>query len=714
MTTVQDNQLSFWGWGEKLPPHLQSTLRAQIKQANRMFGISGANPNLIPIPSINNLNLSTLPKPRFQISNDQRLSTFCTDNIIDRIRCSFGRSSKNYMQTLQFQSSNSVKNNKSIQIADYVAYPSSDSDISYLLQYCSKNKIAFFTYGGGTSVVNGLELDCDSSLLQSNFNKIYNGVIICNVKKMNKILNVNTIDQTATVEPSVTAAQLNEYLKCDSRYKDYNYTLRHFPQSYEFASIGGMSVTNSGGHYATVFTRINNFIQSCRIVVPRAVGKGSGSGKGNDDPISRGLGLGLGNAVKSRDDGCNYIETANIPSSGSGINPLNVVCLGHEGTLGVVSEITVKLQIKPKYSLSFVINFDKNSDFIEASQYVRCIIQSHIFATNLRLISKSEAFFMGLTKTNQNHICIVGFESNIISNFTSMVDAVYKIVSKCNKMYDKQAKLDIPTKYWKESGGTGIVDVVYLQTTFPTEFSQKRQKFQENSENSNKPANSQQLQAKAKAKASGIDNWFYSFLTAPYFRDYVFRCGLLFETFETCVSWSNLPKMHKNIKLLFNKMVSKYFGKSSIATLTCRFTHVYTDGPGIYYTLFIDPRKCEGFNKYSGNLRDVNNAVEYLKLLYNVWKRMKQAISDSIVSDGGSSTHHHAVGNDHAPSFVKEIGNKNLDWMIYLKRYFDPQWICNPGVVIPFIPKLKQGEGRNDNKDYCPNGFVPAYIASKL
>merc|ERR1719295_1499377 len=189
-------------------------------------------------------------------------------------------------------------------------------------------------------------------------------------------------------------------------------------------------------------------------------------------------------------------------------------------------------------------------------------------------------------------------------------------------------------------------------------------------------------QKQKRDRNDAVGNWFFSFLSAPYFRDEFLRTGLLTETFETCVTWTRLKALHDDIGRKVKESIGRLFFEDCFFVLTKRFTHIYSDGVAIYFTLLIDPRK-EWRKEYEGDYRG------YLRALLNARVQLKNEIQLCVVRNGGSSTHHHAVGKDHAQSFVKEVGVQNIEWMTVLKQHFDPHWILNPGVLIPCPTKNK-------------------------
>ena len=153
--------------------------------------------------------------------------------------------------------------------------------------------------------------------------------------------------------------------------RPHGLTLRHFPQSFEFSTLGGWIATRSGGHYATLYTHIDDFVESLRAVTPAGL-----------------------------------IQSRRLPGSGAGPSPDRML-LGSEGTLGVITEAWMRLQDRPRFRNSVAVSFD---DFLRAAAAVRAISQSGLFPSNLRLLDATEALISGAGDGATN-VLIVGFES---------------------------------------------------------------------------------------------------------------------------------------------------------------------------------------------------------------------------------------------------------------------------------------------------------------
>ena len=179
---------------------------------------------------------------------------------------------------------------------DLVAIPRDEADVVALLDWCSDARIAAIPYGGGSSVVGGVECDVGDD---------YRGAVSIDLRALDQVLEVDRASRAARIQAGVYGPALEDQLR------PHGLTLRHFPQSFEFSTLGGWLATRSGGHYATLHTHIDDFVESIRAVTPRGVW-----------------------------------ESRRLPGSGAGPSPDRML-LGSEGTLGVITEAWMRLQDRP-------------------------------------------------------------------------------------------------------------------------------------------------------------------------------------------------------------------------------------------------------------------------------------------------------------------------------------------------------------------------------
>jgi alkyldihydroxyacetonephosphate synthase len=162
-----------------------------------------------------------------------------------------------------------------------------------------------------------------------------------------------------------------------------------------------------------------------------------------------------------------------------------------------------------------------------------------------------------------------------------------------------------------------------------------------------------------RSAGDAVSSWREAFLGAPYLRDVFVAMGVLSETFETAITWERLPAFHERVMAAAEEAVREACGDGG--RVFCRFTHVYPDGPAPYFTVIAPARRGEEIEQ---------------------WSSIKRAVSDAILAEGGTITHHHAVGRDHRPWYDQQRPETFAMALRGAKAAVDPAGIMNPGVLI--------------------------------
>src|SRR5262249_32612023 len=136
---------------------------------------------------------------------------------------------------------------------DFVARPRDERDIERVLEWCAAETVAAIPYGGGTSVVGGGSPDGAPS---------YDGAGAIGLRALGRVLEVDPVSRAARIQAGAAGPAL------ESQLGEQGLTLRHFPQSFEFSTLGGWIATRAAGHFATVLTHIEDFVESVRAVTP--------------------------------------------------------------------------------------------------------------------------------------------------------------------------------------------------------------------------------------------------------------------------------------------------------------------------------------------------------------------------------------------------------------------------------------------------------------
>jgi alkyldihydroxyacetonephosphate synthase len=173
------------------------------------------------------------------------------------------------------------------------------------------------------------------------------------------------------------------------------------------------------------------------------------------------------------------------------------------------------------------------------------------------------------------------------------------------------------------------------------------------------------LTASGRAEQSAVDSWRNAFLLAPYLRDTFVACGVLSDTFESAITWDRFEDFHAEAMEAARAKVAEVSGTPAAGEgaprVSCRFTHVYPDGPAPYFTV-IAPAVRGG-------------EVEQ-------WDEIKAAASEAVIEAGGTITHHHAVGRDHRPWYDRQRPPAFAAALRAAKAELDPHAVLNPGVLI--------------------------------
>jgi alkyldihydroxyacetonephosphate synthase len=520
--------LKHWGWGfedEQLSP--EQTRAAAAVIVDRL-GFGRLEPEL-PVA----LNDVSLPPPR--LTPPGSLSAICATDRYERCLHAYGRSYADVLRAFRGRFAHPP---------DVVARPRDESELEAVLDWAVSAGAAVVPFGGGTSVVGGVEPRVDGG---------YAGVVTIDLKALDRVLEVDTASLAARIQAGATGPVLEEQLATRGL------TLRHFPQSFEFSTLGGWIATRAGGHFATLYTHIDDLVESARALTPAG-----------------------------------WWESRRLPGSGAGVSPDRML-LGSEGTLGIITEAWVRVRPRPACRASTAVRF---SDFAAGAEAVRNLSQSGLHPSNCRLIDAREAQVTG-AGDGSAALLVLGFESS---------------------GHDVEPSLALALECCGDYGGTWERDV------------------------------------KDRGRASS--QWREAFLRAPYLRDTFIAIGVLSETFETAITWERFPRFNESVLGRATEAVREACGAGLV---TCRFTHVYPDGPAPYYTI----------------LAPASRGAEL-----DQWAAIKGAASDAVLACGGTITHHHAIGRDHRRWYDRQRPEPFATALRAAKAALDPAGVLNPGVLI--------------------------------
>src|SRR5215218_4278024 len=218
---------------------------------------------------------------------------------------------------------------------DAVLLPRSDDEITAILQYCSEHGIAIVPFGGGTSVVGGLDP------IRGDFT----AVVSLDLRRLNELHFLDEVSGEADLGAGVTGPEAERLLG------ERGYSLGHFPQSFQYATIGGFAATRSSGQDSAGYGRFNDMVRGLRTVTPAGV-------------------LDLGRA----------------PESAAGPD-LRQLMIGSEGVFGIITRVRVKVHPTPAASRYEAWSFPA---FATGAEALRAVIQTGTGPTVLRLSDEAE------------------------------------------------------------------------------------------------------------------------------------------------------------------------------------------------------------------------------------------------------------------------------------------------------------------------------------
>ena len=518
-------RLKFWGWGYEgtgLTQDEQQTLIANFAARLALDDIERR-----PVPAVGDVQLRA---PRLDIPSS--LSAICTTAAYERLAHAYGKSFPDSVRAFDRDFANAP---------DIVAFPENEAAVVAVLDWAADNDCAVVPFGGGTSVVGGIEPPVDER---------FAGTISLDLKRLGRVLEIDRTSRAARFQAGILGPALEDALK------PQDLTLRHFPQSFEFSTLGGWIATRSGGHFAMLYTHIDDFVESVRMVTPRGV-----------------------------------IESRRLPGSGAGPSP-DRLAIGSEGALGIITEAWMRLQDRPQYRAAASVLF---VDFVTGAEAVRAIGQSGLNPANVRLLDPAEAEITG-AGDGTSALMVLAFES---------------------ADHPVDDRMDRALAIARDCGGI-----------------------------------------EGKPGAAGA--WRTAFIQMPYFREVLTPIAVINDTFETAITWDRFAAFHDQVMTATRAAIREATGAEGI--VTCRFTHVYADGPAAYYTLHARGR-------HGGLLEQ--------------WRHIKTQASDAVIANGGTITHHHAVGRDHMPWYERQRPDLFAASLRATKAALDPAGILNPGVLVP-------------------------------
>ena len=437
-------------------------------------------------------------------------------------------------------------------VPDAVLYPDKKEHIEQIVEYCAEKKIPVYVYGGGSSVTRGVEC-------------VKGGVSLDMRLRFNKVVSFNETDQVITVQAGMSGPRLEEVLNDAVKLFGAKraYTCGHFPQSFEYSSVGGWVVTRGAGQNSTYYGVISDIVIGQEYASPAGV-----------------------------------IKTDMYPRKATGPD-VGQIMMGSEGAYGVLTHVSLRFfRHMPETIKRFSYMF---ANWKIAQEAAREIMQSEAgYPSVFRLSDPEETELMmrmyNVDESPLRHLFkLKGFKEGEMCLYLGFTNGEKGFSKNCAKN---------ACRICKKYGGMNLTGIV------------------------------------TRAWEKGRFN-------DPYMRDTIHDFGIITDTMECSVNWSNMNQVHRDVRA---------YCKSRPKTICLtHMSHVYPQGANLYFIFIVQMTDPEEF------------------------RALHAGILDAIQKSGAAMSHHHGIGKMFGPWLEGSVGKNQFEIFKTLKRHFDPDNIMNPG-----------------------------------
>jgi alkyldihydroxyacetonephosphate synthase len=444
-------------------------------------------------------------------------------------------------------------------LPDGVAFPESSEQVRALLDYAQQCAAAVIPYGGGTSVVGHLTAQAGEQ-----------PVLTINLSRLSRLINLDREAQLATFGAGIAGPDLEAQLRAQG------YTLGHFPQSFEYSTLGGWVVTRSSGQQSLRYGRIEQLFAGGRLETP------SGT-----------------------------LNIPSFPASAAGTD-LREMVMGSEGRIGILTEVTVRVTPLPQREAFHAVFFRNWND---AEQAARAIAQAKFPLSMLRLSNPTETL---TTLTLAGHKKLIGLLQTYLSWRGCRAEKCLMLIGASGSSDGVQQALSGALRIARGRHGVHVGQAIGKK-------------------------------------------WKQNRFRNVYLRNTAWQHGYAIDTVETAVDWPRVGNMMAAVEQAATAALAALGERLHTYT---HLSHIYAQGASVYTTFVY--RLAGDFEQ------DMQR-----------WAALKRAVCEAIVANGGTISHQHGVGTDHAPYLLAEKSALGIGAMRQLFHHFDPTEMMNPGKLLP-------------------------------
>jgi alkyldihydroxyacetonephosphate synthase len=532
----------WWGWGD--PSILPELDQAALGTLRERVGELAPTPRAAGLDEFQLPPAEPLPSALVEAVGEENVFTGVEDRVRHATGCGYADLAR-------------LRGGRLDAAPDAVLLPSDADAVKRVVDLCATEGVAVVPFGGGTSVVGGVEP------LRGSHSRVVS-------LDLARLRGVEVDDRSLT-------ARLGAGLRGPEAEADlaaHGLVLGHYPQSFEYATIGGFAATRSAGQASSGYGRFDALVSSVRLIAPAG-----------------------------------DLRTLETPHTAAG-PALRELVVGSEGVFGVIPDVTVRVRPAPRvrrYEAWMAESFGAGTEI------VRALAQGPGLPDVIRVSDEEETEvslalsgprgvagalfggYLGLRRRRGGSLVVVGLEGD-------------------EESVARRRALSVRAL---RRGGAAYLG------------------------------------------QSAGRSWEHGRYQGPYLRDTLMEMGAMVETLETSHAWSRLGELHAAAGAAIRDSLA---AQGTPGLVFCHLSHAYADGASLYFTFISRTRRGEEIAQ---------------------WQEVKRAACEAIVAHGGTITHHHAVGRDHAPYMEAEVGGLGLDVLRAAKERFDPAGIMNPGKLLP-------------------------------
>ncbi len=461
----------WWGWGEEGKAY-------HLPDPERFWGYIRARLGPTEASSrLESLEGVQLRPPRLTAAVISKFGTIAGEGGVstegpDRAVRSLGKGYKDLVRIRQGQVPNPT---------DVVVWPRTEEQVTAVVELAAREGVAVIPFGGGTSVVGGVEPAGEGPALT------------LDLGEMARVVRIERESATATVEAGIAGPDLEHQLNAAG------FTLGHFPQSFEYSTLGGWIATRSAGQKSTLYGKIEERVEGLRLAYPDGV-----------------------------------LTTPAVPAAAAGPDLVQLIA-GSEGTLGVITEATLRLASLPAYQDYRGYLFH---DFAEGIAAARELMQAGLEPAVLRLSDEPETASSLALRPARHGLAAA--------------------VERAGIWYLSRKGLDL------ESASIMILGFEGGEAAVKHGWAEAKPILRRH--------DGQSL-GRSPGRA-----WERSRYDAPYLRDLLLDHGIMVDTLETATTWERYLSLYAAVR----KAIGNALGEGS--AVMAHLSHSYSDGGSIYFT----------------------------------------------------------------------------------------------------------------------------------